>query len=174
MNQWKPTRKFWSSYKSLYSESVRDAIQLSDQTNTNVAGKKNNSNKAIKYPLEKTEQIIFSSWMKKHNVPFYHVPNGGTRGGRVIKGKWVPLEGIKMKASGVSPGVPDICIPIAKKGYHAYYIEMKRQGGSLKNVSDSQNYWIDILRHHGNLVDVAFGAEDAKKMVREYMNNAFE
>lgn len=49
----------------------------------------------------------------QHNIPIhkkrlYAVPNGGDRPRRYINGKWVSIEGNKMKATGTTPGVFDM------------------------------------------------------------------
>ena len=46
----------------------------------------------------------------------YAIPNGGQRNVIVAS---------KLKAEGVLSGVPDLHIPIAKKGFHGLYIELK-------------------------------------------------
>ena len=43
----------------------------------------------------------------------------------------------KLKAEGVLSGVPDLHIPIAKKGYNGLYIELNKNGKAGK-VSDNQ------------------------------------
>ena len=46
----------------------------------------------------------------------YHVPNGGSRN---------EIEAANLKRQGVKAGVPDLALPVARKGYHGLYIEMK-------------------------------------------------
>jgi hypothetical protein len=50
----------------------------------------------------------------------YAVPNGGDRN---------PIVAARLKAEGVKSGVSDICLPFAARGYHGFYIEMKKPGG---------------------------------------------
>ena len=50
----------------------------------------------------------------------YAIPNGGDRN---------PIVAARLKAEGVKSGVSDICIPVAKHGYHGFYIELKKPGG---------------------------------------------
>ena len=45
----------------------------------------------------------------------YHTPNGGKRDITTAK---------KLKRRGVKPGVPDVCLPVARGNYHGLYIEM--------------------------------------------------
>jgi len=46
----------------------------------------------------------------------YSIPNGGRRPASVAR---------IMSLEGVNAGIPDLCLPIARNGYHALYIEMK-------------------------------------------------
>jgi len=46
----------------------------------------------------------------------HHIPNGGLRDKR---------EGARLKASGVIAGVCDLFLPMARRGAHGLYIEMK-------------------------------------------------
>lgn len=55
----------------------------------------------------------------------YAVPNGGNRD---------PITAARLKAEGVKSGVSDICLPIARKNYSGFYIEMKKPGGKESPV----------------------------------------
>lgn len=56
----------------------------------------------------------------------FHVPNGSSKSKfQVVNFKW---EGLKA-------GIPDLCLPVARRGYHALYIEMKRTAGGRLSVS---------------------------------------
>ena len=109
-------------------------------------------------PTERDEQIKLVKYLKFKKIPFYAVPNGGSRN---------PIEAKNMKAEGVSAGVPDICIPVPNKKYHGLYIEMKRQRGG--RVSEKQKEWIDRLNQNGYLAVVCRGFDEAKEVVESYM-----
>ncbi len=109
-------------------------------------------------PKEDQEQIVAATWLTKNNIPFYHIPNGGKRNA---------MEGVKFKRMGVKAGVPDICIPLARKGYHGLYIELKRQKGGV--LSESQAYWRDLLRRNGYDWFLAEGADELIKYVKDYI-----
>lgn len=51
-----------------------------------------------------------------------------------------------MARTGTRRGVPDVCLPVARCGFHGLYVEMKRRQKSLSHVSDDQNVWIQALR----------------------------
>ena len=50
----------------------------------------------------------------------HHIPNGGKRDS---------IEAKHLKIQGVKSGVPDLCLPVARKNYHALYIELKTETG---------------------------------------------
>ena len=110
-------------------------------------------------PTERDEQITFIRYLKLKKIPFYAVPNGGSRNA---------IEAKNLKAEGVSAGVPDICIPVPNFKYHGLYIEMKRKKGG--RVSEKQKEWIDRLNRLGYLAVVCYGADEAIKVVEEYVN----
>ena len=71
------------------------------------------------------------------------IPNGGRRN---------PREAVRLKAQGVTPGVPDLCLPRAAHGFHGLYMETKapalpgKPGGRL---SADQKDWQAYLTEEG-------------------------
>jgi len=114
--------------------------------------------KKYNFPTEREEQKTLIQYLRARGIPFYAVPNGGSRN---------PIEAKNLKAEGVSAGVPDICIPVPNKKYHGLYIEMKRQKGG--RVSEKQKEWIDRLNQNGYLAVVCRGFKEAKIVVEKYM-----
>lgn len=111
------------------------------------------------YPTEDEEQAKLHVWLTREGIRHYAIPNGGRRN---------YVEAIKFKRTGVSPGVPDICIPYACGSYHALYIELKRAKGG--KVSDSQKEWLAFLTKNGYLAQIAEGFEKAKEIVLYYFS----
>jgi hypothetical protein len=109
-------------------------------------------------PTEDQEQFALVKWLRLKGIPHYHIPN--QRQANVA-------YGVKLKALGVSKGIPDIVIPKARKGHHGLYIELKRTKGGI--VSPEQKDWIRLLTTEGYLATVAYGAEDAIKIITEYL-----
>lgn len=72
----------------------------------------------------------------------------------------------KAKAAGNKKGVPDICLPVARFGYHGLWIEMKVRGG---RVSTEQHRWIDALRNEGYCVEVCWTWLDAVNAIETYL-----
>ena len=72
-----------------------------------------------------------------------------------------------MKAEGMRSGVPDLFLPVARKGYHGMFIELKRRRGGV--VSKDQQQWIDDLREQGYHAIVCRGFDEAKEQLTEYL-----
>lgn len=87
----------------------------------------------------------------------YHIPNEGVR---------TKANGGRLKAEGMKAGVPDICLPCARGGYHGLYIEMKRIGG---RPTKSQEQWISDLNAQGYYAVVCYGWESAQKVIELYL-----
>ena len=66
-----------------------------------------------------------------------------------------------------NPGAPDLCLPVARGGWHALYIELKReQGGRL---SPAQREWIEGMNAEGNRAVVAHGFDEAREVILAYL-----
>lgn len=115
-------------------------------------------------PSESDEQINLFTWAQ-YSIGahpeldlMYHIPNGGKRDLSTAK---------KLKAEGVKSGVPDVCLPIARGGFHSLYIEMK---AGRNKATESQSKWIEALNANGNLAVVCYGWVDASNVIRKYLN----
>lgn len=113
---------------------------------------------------EDTEQIqviMWASWQQnKHSELslLYHCPNGGSRN---------KAEAVKLKQMGVKAGIPDLCLPVPKGIYNGLYIEMKYDTGRLE---ESQKKMLKALAGAGHYCTVCYGAEEAIKVLEEYVN----
>lgn len=107
---------------------------------------------------ENQEQITAMKWLDLKGIPAFHVPNGGKRNA---------VEAMKFKAMGVKPGIPDIFIPVAKKGFHGLFIELKRAKNAY--LSDHQQWWMTELSKQGYAVTVCYGADQLIRFVSKYM-----
>jgi hypothetical protein len=112
---------------------------------------------------EHQEQSMLMQWceLASKRVPvlglLFAIPNGGLRDVRVAA---------KLKREGVKAGVPDLCLPVGRGGYHALYIEMKRSGNK---PTPAQSQWHEWLRTEGNAVRVCFSMEHARQAIEEYL-----
>lgn len=88
----------------------------------------------------------------------YHIPNGGSRN---------RLEAANLKRQGVKPGVPDLCLPVARGTFHGLYIEMKY---GKNKTSPLQDGWIESLRNQNYAVFVCYGWQQAAEVIKKYLN----
>ena len=88
----------------------------------------------------------------------FAIPNGGQRNIIVAK---------KLKAEGALSGVPDLCVPIAKKGFHGLYIEIKN--GNAGRLSENQKTTISKLQSEGYKCEVCRSFEEFRNVVDNYM-----
>lgn len=116
---------------------------------------------------EDTEQIGVIQWAEWHTSQYpelkllHHIPNGGKRNA---------TEAARFKAMGVKPGVPDLCLPVARGGYAGLYIEMKY---GKNKTTDKQNEWITALRQQGYKVTVCYGAAEATQELESYLRQQY-
>ncbi len=104
-------------------------------------------------------------------IKFYHaIPNGGNRGDTE---KSRAIEGGRMKAEGVKPGVLDTCWPLARGGYCGLYIEMKRKSllnpdNPLAGCSEDQLAFGQFIHEQGYYATVCYGWEHATRTLQAY------
>ena len=87
----------------------------------------------------------------------YAIPNGGQR--NIITAK-------KLKAEGVTAGVPDLFVAAAYGGYNGMYIELKN--GKKGVVSKDQKLIIKQLKDKGYCVEVCRSFDDFREVVEDY------
>ena len=120
-------------------------------------------------PLEAQEQQALFTWAELQSCKYpdlammYHIPNGGRRDAK---------EAAMLKAEGVKAGVPDICLPVARGGYHGLYIELKRRSGG--RTSAAQEAYISRLRAQGYAAFVCRGFERAKDVIMKYLKGGLK
>lgn len=76
-------------------------------------------------------------------------------------------EAVKLKQMGVKAGIPDLCLPVPMGVYNGLYIEMKYDTGILE---DSQKKMLKALAAAGHCCTVCYGAEEAIRVLQEYIN----
>lgn len=89
----------------------------------------------------------------------YHVPNEGKRSYKTAA---------RLKAEGLKSGVPDICLPVPRGGYHGLYIELKRVKNS--RVTQDQLDWIEALIAQGYVAAVCRGCDEAIELITRYLS----
>lgn len=132
---------------------------------------------------EHAEQVLLFSFarMQEPRHPelrlMFAIPNaGGYSGG--FKSNVARV--VRMKREGLKPGVPDVCLPVARGGFHALYIEMKRLKPRMTKTkgmrydatkqTPEQIEWMDRLSEAGNLVAVCTSAQEAQATVMAYLH----
>lgn len=103
-------------------------------------------------PLEHVEQCTVVDWLQWQHIPHFAVPNGGTS----------PKRLGKLRAEGLSAGVPDLILPV-----HRIAIEMKRRGAKASATTPEQAAWIETLKNAGWEARVCHGSGEAITWLRE-------
>jgi hypothetical protein len=112
-------------------------------------------------PTEHEEQVDFVRWFRQtYTIPLgvriFAIPNGSA-----VTSK---AQGAKLMSEGVSPGIPDLCVP----AWGPLWIEMKRPKKS--HTSELQKLWHEYLRSlPGHTVIKPKGSAEAQAMVREFL-----
>ena len=108
----------------------------------------------VAIPTEHEEQRDLVRWFRRKYGPvrIFAIPNGGYRS--------MTTAG-KLKAEGVSPGIPDLFVPAWR-----LWVEMKRQKGG--RVSPEQADWIIYLESVGYTCLVCFGSENAQAQIEAF------
>lgn len=115
-------------------------------------------------PTEAEEQTALFRWAAYNRVKYpelelmYHIPNEAKRSA---------ITGHNLKAQGMKPGVPDICLPVPNIKHTALYIELKRRKGG--RVSEDQRGWIAALNRVGCRAVVCNGWDEAREEIKRYL-----
>lgn len=113
---------------------------------------------------ESGEQVALFQRAESHFAEYpelrlmFAIPNGGSRH---------KAEAANLKRQGVKAGVPDICLPVARQGYHALFIEMKKDSGK---PTREQLDWVASLEKNGNKAVFCFGQEEAWQTLTDYLS----
>lgn len=101
------------------------------------------------------EMVQWKKWPELGGL--YAIPNGVKLAGDY---RSRAISGARLRAEGLRSGIPDLCLPIARRGFHALYIEMKsnRKGAEEGPL---QGEWRRFLNSHGNHAVVCYGAREA-------------
>lgn len=117
----------------------------------------------IRQSQEHQEQVAVFDWAGfatgrwPELALLYAIPNGGERH---------PAVAVRLKAEGMKAGVPDLCLPVARGGYHGLYIELKRPAGRL---SPKQRHWLLALEREGYRAAMVRGWSAAQRLIEDYL-----
>lgn len=118
---------------------------------------------ALPLPSESVEQQCLFRWAELHTGKYpelslmFHIPNEGKRS---------LATGGRLKAEGLKPGVPDICLPVPRGPYHGLYIEMK---AGRNRVTENQKWWLNRLSWQGYQTAVCYSCEEAAECIKKYL-----
>jgi hypothetical protein len=124
-------------------------------------------------PLERDETAVVVSWAaemvhwKKYPelAGLYGVPNGTLMAGDYRRRA---IQMARLKAEGLRPGIPDLVLPVPRRGFSALYIEMKSLRVGAKSTEE-QIQWRIWLNAHGNHAVESFGAKFAIELLTWYV-----
>lgn len=106
--------------------------------------------------------------VKGKNVPMskylWHNANGGIRN---------VLEAVSLKLQGTKAGVSDYTFALPSGPYHGAFVELKRRENRATVTADQINFIYD-MREVGYFADVAYGADEAFKMLVTYLENPID
>ena len=117
-------------------------------------------NKRCSEAMEQEAFIQWCEWQQRKYPELkliFHIPNGGSRN---------RLEAIHLKRQGVKAGVPDLCLPVPRNGFHGLYIEMKY---GKNKTTEKQEEWLKALKEQGYFVAVCYGAYEAEQVIIKYL-----
>lgn len=89
----------------------------------------------------------------------FAVPNGGGRS---------KVEAAIMQGEGVTPGVSDLILLVARGGYNGLCIEMKTEAKSSKQ-SEDQEAWQKLVEAQGYKYVVCRSLEQFRSVINEYL-----
>lgn len=124
-----------------------------------------------KVPTEKEEQKAVIDWADAHidiapPLEWLHadlngipLPGSATTRARIIN---------SMKAQGMKPGILDLSLDAARRGYHGLKIDMKRVRGG--KVLEGQIEYMDYLASEGYLGQICQGANKAIGLLKWYLD----
>jgi len=105
-------------------------------------------------------QVACINWFRYQYPKYliYAIPNGGARN---------IVTATKLKAEGVTAGVPDLHVPVAMGIYHGLYIEMK---AGKNKASEHQITVMEKLKNEGYLCAVCCNLNQFMGVVNDYFN----
>lgn len=113
---------------------------------------------------EHQEQVALFQWARYAESQWpelallHAIPNGGHRHKAVAA---------RMRAEGVRRGVPDICLPVPRHGWHGLYLELKTRRGRM---SPDQGWWLRHLREQGYFAVLCRGSASAQQTIADYLS----
>lgn len=113
---------------------------------------------------EHSLQVQCVNWFRRFHPSIayllFAIPNGAFCGNHY---------GVKLVNEGLVSGVPDLCLAIARDGYHGLYIEMKN--GTAGKVADHQKIMMARLTEQGYLCAVCRSLYEFQDVIVKYLHD---
>lgn len=77
----------------------------------------------------------------------------------------------RMLEEGLRAGVPDLCLPVPRQGYHGLFIELKVDRKKSR-ATRLQREWLTALREQGYKAVICYGWEEGARVLQEYLQGA--
>lgn len=123
--------------------------------------------------LEAPEQIAYVQWFRLQ-YPAYKDALMANMAGIKLTGterqRWAQMA--KQKAMGFKSGVSDTQIAIPNENYVGLWIEFKKPGSTIKDVTETQIAHIELMNKLGHFATWADTFEKAKAITQDYMLTA--
>jgi len=122
---------------------------------------------------EHDEQVAVIEWARYNKgihpcLEWLHaIPNGANLAGNASRRA---AQMNKLKAEGLVPGISDLFLPWPSRGFHGFYIEMKRPG-NINGVRDGQKDFIAFVESAGYFAQVHDNAESAIEALKWYLGS---
>ena len=116
---------------------------------------------------EHKEQSLVIEWANWHLSKYPElnqlraIPNGA----HVTK-----IQAAKLKREGMKSGIPDLVLPVARRGFNCLWIEMKRRDPK-SHASKEQREYINALLAENHYAIVCKGADEAIKTLTWYLGD---
>ena len=117
-------------------------------------------------PLEWAEQAMLFEWKSKigiHRWPELRWMFATGNGLKLPIGQRVKFQ----RCGGMTNGIPDVVVPVARPPHCGLYLEMKRMAGG--RTSPEQDECLAFLRDQGYVAWMAKGWRDAVEIIERYM-----
>lgn len=119
----------------------------------------------MKLKGEDAEQAALFQYAALQSDPswqmMFAIPNGGRRH---------ITTALRLKATGLKAGIPDIFLPVARTPWNGLFIEMKAAKGKVR---PNQAEWHRLLRIEDYKVAICYGCGEAIEVITEYLNTRF-
>lgn len=109
-------------------------------------------------PSEHDIQAALVEYLNLLDKLVHSIPNEGQRS---------PRTGKRMKDRGLLPGVLDLFLAEAERGYHGFYLEVKEPG---KKPSPLQYVFMHKARANGYYANWCDNVDDGLRMINWYFN----